>query len=94
MEFKYLGILLTSDSKMERETNRRLVQCWQEFGVLYRTIVVTKKQSWKAKFFIYHIYFPTLTYSHELWIVTDRMRYKRPKLVSSVGWLVSALEIG
>ncbi len=42
---------------------------------LYWTAVVKRELSWKAKLSIYQsIYVPTLTYGHELGVVTERMR--------------------
>ncbi|TWW55998.1 hypothetical protein D4764_09G0010480 [Takifugu flavidus] len=57
-EFKYLGVLFTSEGRMEREIDRRIgaapVRCGEE---IYRSIFV-----------------PTLTYGHELWVMTERTR--------------------
>ncbi|KAK7939602.1 hypothetical protein WMY93_002928 [Mugilogobius chulae] len=42
---------------------------------LYRTVVVKKELSRKANLSIYRsIYVPTLTYGHELWVMTERTR--------------------
>ena len=42
---------------------------------LYRSVVVKRELSQKAKLSIYRsIYVPTLTYGHELWVVTERTR--------------------
>jgi len=42
---------------------------------LYRSVVVKRELSQKAKLSIYRsIYVPTLTYGHKLWVVTKRMR--------------------
>ncbi|XP_066511459.1 sialoadhesin-like [Hoplias malabaricus] len=42
---------------------------------LYRSVVVKRELSRKAKPLIYRsIYVPTLTYGHELWVVTERTR--------------------
>jgi len=42
---------------------------------LYRSVVVKRELSQKAKLSIYRsVYIPTLTYGHELWVVTERMR--------------------
>ncbi|XP_054656606.1 uncharacterized protein LOC129194983 [Dunckerocampus dactyliophorus] len=42
---------------------------------LYRTVVVKRELSWKAKLSIYRsIYVPTLIYGHELWVMTERTR--------------------
>ncbi len=48
-EFKYLGVLFTSEGRMEREIDRKLS--------IYRSIYVL-----------------TLTYGHELWVLTERTR--------------------
>ena len=42
---------------------------------LKRTVVVKRELSQKAKLSIYRsIYIPTLTYGHELWVVTERIK--------------------
>jgi len=42
---------------------------------LYRSVGVKRELSRKVKLSIYRsIYVPTLTYGHELWVVTERMR--------------------
>lgn len=44
---------------------------------LYWTAVVKRELNWKSKLSIYQsICDPTLTYSHELWEVTQRMRFQ------------------
>ncbi len=74
-EFKYLGVLFTSEGRMEREINRRIGAALAVTWALYRTVVVKREMSWKGKLLIYQsIYVPTLTYGHELWVVTERMR--------------------
>ncbi len=63
-EFKYLWVLFTSEGKMD-------VVLW----ALYCTVVVKGVLRWKAKLSIYQlIYFLTLTFGHELWVETKRMR--------------------
>ncbi|KAI3353374.1 hypothetical protein L3Q82_019912 [Scortum barcoo] len=83
-EFKYLGVLFTSEGKMEREIDRRIGAASAVMRSVYRTVVVKKELSRKAKGSRFHrsIYVPTLTYGHELWVMTERTRshgYKRPK---------------
>ena len=74
-EFKYLGVLFTSEGKMEREIDRRIGAAAAVMRSLYRTVVVKKELSQKARLSIYQsIFVPTLTYGHELWVVTERMR--------------------
>ena len=74
-EFKYLGVLFTSEGRMEREIDGRIGAVSAVLPALRRSVVVKKELSQKAKFFIYwSIYVPILTYGHELWVVTERTR--------------------
>ncbi|KAI3358951.1 hypothetical protein L3Q82_015333 [Scortum barcoo] len=74
-EFKYLGVLFTSEGKMEREIDRRIGAASAVMRSVYRTVVVKKELSRKAKLSIYRsVYVPTLTYGHELWVMTERTR--------------------
>ena len=74
-EFKYLGVLFTSEGRMEREIDRRIGVASAVMRALHRPVVVKKELSQKAKLSIYQsIYVPTLTDGHELWVVTERTR--------------------
>ncbi|KAK0144601.1 putative uncharacterized transposon-derived protein F52C9.6 [Merluccius polli] len=62
-EFKYLGVLFTSEGRLEREIDRRI------------DAASARELSRKAKLSIYQsIFVPALTYGHELWVVTERTR--------------------
>ncbi|KAI3374132.1 hypothetical protein L3Q82_005987 [Scortum barcoo] len=43
-EFKYLGVLFTSEGKMEREIDRRIGAASAVMRSVYRTVVVKKKE--------------------------------------------------
>ncbi|TWW78062.1 R2DM Retrovirus-related Pol polyprotein from type II retrotransposable element [Takifugu flavidus] len=74
-EFKYLGILFTSEGRMERESNRRIGVASAVMRALNRSVVVKKELSRKAKLSIYRsIYVPVLTYGHQRWVMTERTR--------------------
>ncbi|KAK3523553.1 hypothetical protein QTP70_002456 [Hemibagrus guttatus] len=74
-EFKYLGVLFTSEGRMDREIDRRIGAAVAVMRSMYRSVVVKKELSRKAKLSIYQsIYFPTLIYGHELWVMTERVR--------------------
>ena len=74
-EFKYLGVLFASDGTMEREIDRRIGAASAVMRTLYSSVVVKRELSRGAKLSIYRsIFVPTLTYGHELWVVTERMR--------------------
>ncbi|TWW64140.1 hypothetical protein D4764_03G0011480 [Takifugu flavidus] len=74
-EFKYLGILFTSEGRMEREIDRRIAAASAVMQALNRSIVVKKELSQKARLSIYRsIYVPILTYGHQRWVMTERTR--------------------
>ncbi|KAK3524961.1 hypothetical protein QTP86_011742 [Hemibagrus guttatus] len=82
-EFKYLGVLFTSEGRMDREIDRRIGAAAAVMRSIYPSVVVKKELSRKvkkelsrkAKLSIYQsIYVPTLTYGHELWVMTERVR--------------------
>ncbi|KAK3526805.1 hypothetical protein QTP70_033550 [Hemibagrus guttatus] len=74
-EFKYLGVLFTSEGRMDREIDRRIGAAAAVMWSMYQSVVVKKELSRKAKLLIYQsIYVPTLTYGHELWVMTERVR--------------------
>ena len=74
-EFKYLGVLFTSEGRMEREIDGRIGAASAVLRALHRPVVVKKELSQKAKLSIYwSFYVPNLTYGHELWVVTERTR--------------------
>jgi len=74
-EFKYLGVLFTSEGKIERVMDRWIGAASAVMWALYQSIVVKRELSRKAKLSIYQsIYVPTLTYGHKLCVVTKRTR--------------------
>ena len=76
-EFKYLGVLFTSEGRMEREIDRRIGAASAVMRTLHRSVVVKRELSQKAKLSIYQLIFvPTLTYGHELWVVTERTKLR------------------
>ncbi|TWW60942.1 hypothetical protein D4764_05G0010320 [Takifugu flavidus] len=61
-EFKYLGILFTSEGRIEQENNRQVGAVSAVMRALNRSVMVKKELSWKAKLSIYRsIYIPILT---------------------------------
>ncbi|KAK3532990.1 hypothetical protein QTP70_006197 [Hemibagrus guttatus] len=74
-EFKYLGVLFTSEGRMDREIDRWIGAAAAVMRSVYRSVVVKKELSRKAKLSIYQsIYIHTFTYGHELWVMTKRVR--------------------
>ncbi|KAK3565106.1 hypothetical protein QTP86_033155, partial [Hemibagrus guttatus] len=74
-ELKYLGVLFTSEGRMDREIDRWIGAAAAVMQSMYRSVVVKKDLSRKVKLSIYQsIYAPTLIYGHELWVMTERVR--------------------
>ncbi|KAK3516227.1 hypothetical protein QTP70_006372 [Hemibagrus guttatus] len=74
-EFKYLWVLFSSEGRMDCEIDRRIGAAAAVMQSMYQSVVVKKELSRKAKLSIYQsIYVPTLTYGHELWVMTKRIR--------------------
>ncbi|TWW73389.1 hypothetical protein D4764_15G0007830 [Takifugu flavidus] len=74
-EFKYLGMLFTSEGRMEREIDRRIGAASAVMRALNRSVVVKKELSRKAKLLIYRSnYVPVLIYGHQRWVMTERTR--------------------
>ena len=74
-EFKSLGVLYTSEGRMQLEIDGRIRAALAAMQTLKQSVVVKRELSQKAKLSIYKsIYVPTLTYGHELWVVTKIMR--------------------
>ncbi|KAK3529276.1 hypothetical protein QTP70_024824 [Hemibagrus guttatus] len=74
-EFKYLKVLFTSEGRMDREIDRQIGAAAAVMRSMYRSVVMKKELSRKVKLSIYQsIYVPTLTYGHDLWVMTERVR--------------------
>ncbi|TWW60956.1 hypothetical protein D4764_05G0010460 [Takifugu flavidus] len=74
-EFKYLGVLFTSEGRMEQEIDRRIGAASAVMRTLHRSVVVQRELRLSAQLSIYRsIFVPTLTYGHELWVMTKRTR--------------------
>ena len=73
--FKYLGITFTSDGKSDNEIDSQIGKSSSILRELYLPIVAKKDLSNAAKFVVFRlVYVPSLSYVHELWVMTERMR--------------------
>ncbi|KAK3556664.1 hypothetical protein QTP70_011924 [Hemibagrus guttatus] len=80
-EFKYLGVLFTSEGGMDHEIDIRISGAAAVMRSRYRSVVVKKELSQKAKLSIYQsIYVSTLTCGHELWVMTERRRNRHERV--------------
>jgi exonuclease III len=74
-KFKYLGVTFTCDGKWDTELTTRIGAAAGVLRQLYRTVVTKRELSTKTKLSIYKsVYRPILTYGHEHWVMTERMK--------------------
>ena len=60
---------------MGREIDRRVRAAGAVLHVLHCTVVTKRELNWKANLSIHwSIFVPTLTYGHDRWVITKRMR--------------------
>ena len=80
---------------MEQEIDRRIGAASAAVQTLYWSVVAKRDLSQKAKLSVYQSMFvPTLTYAHELRLMTERMRLRiQAAEIIFLGWLDSPLEI-
>lgn len=92
-EFKYVGILFTSEGQMKREVDRQTDATSAVMRAFNWTAAVKKEPSQKAKLSIYQlVYVPT--YGHELWVETERIRLRIQAAKMSFLQRVSGLSLG
>ena len=74
-KFKYLGIAFTSDGRQDEELDTRIGKASAIMRALHYSVVMKRELSKKAKLSIFKaVFVPILTYGHESWVMTERMR--------------------
>ena len=74
-KFKYLGVVFTSDGKQNEELDIRIGKASAVMRELQRSVVMKRELSKSAKLAVFKtIFIPILTYGHESWILTERVR--------------------
>ena len=74
-KFKYLGVAFTSDGRQDEELNTRIGKASAVMRALHNSVVMKRELSKKAKLSIFKaVFVPILTYGHESWVMTERMR--------------------
>ena len=74
-KFKYLGIAFTSDGRQDEELDTRIGKACAVMRALHYSVVMKRELSKKAKLSIFKVVLvPILTYGHESWVMTERMR--------------------
>ena len=74
-KFKYLGIEFSNDARQNCEIDRRIGSGSAILRSLYPSVVTKKEVSRRARMAIFNaVYRPTVTYGHEQWVMTERIR--------------------
>ena len=74
-KFKYLGVAFTSDGRQDEELDTRIGKASAVMRALHYSVVMKRELSKKAKLSIFKaVFVPILTYGHESWVMTERMR--------------------
>ena len=72
---KYLGVAFTSDRRQDEELDTRIGKASAVMRALHYSVVMKRELSKKAKLSIFKtVFVPNLTYGHESWVMTERMR--------------------
>ena len=74
-KFKYLGVTFLSDGRQDNELDTHIGKASAVMRQLYRSVVLKRKLCAKAKLSAFRsILVPILTYGHECWVTTERVR--------------------
>ena len=74
-KFKYLGVAFTSDGRQDEEIDNRIGKASAVMRALHYSVVMKRELSKKAKLSVFRsIFVPILTYGHESWVMTERIR--------------------
>ena len=74
-KFKYLRVAFTRDGRQDEELDTRIGKVTAVMRALHYSIVMKRELSKKAKVSIFKaVLVPILTYGHESWAMTERMR--------------------
>ena len=74
-KFMYLEVAVTSDGRQDEELDTRIGKASAVMRALHYSVVMKRELSKKAKLSIFKaVFVPILTYGHESWVMTERMR--------------------
>ena len=74
-KFKYLRVAFTSDGRQDEELDTRISKAGTVMRALHCSVVMKRELSKKAKLSVFEtVFVPILTYGHESWVMTERVR--------------------
>ena len=78
-KFKYLRFAITSGSRQDEELHTQIGKASAVIRALHYSVVMKRELSKKAKLPIFKkVFVPILTYGHESWVMTERVRSHVP----------------
>ena len=72
-KFKYLGVAFTSDGRQDEELDTRIGKARAVMRALHYSVIMKRELSKNLSIFT-AVFVPILTYGHESWVKTERMR--------------------
>ena len=74
-KLKELGVASTSDGRQDEELDTRIGKAGAVMRVLHYSVVMKRELSKKVRLSVFNtVHVPILTYGHESWVMTERMR--------------------
>ena len=74
-KFKYLGVAFSRDNRQDDELGSHIGKASLIMPQLYQSVVLKRELCAKAKLSVFRLIFtPILTYGHECWVMTKRVR--------------------
>jgi hypothetical protein len=73
--FKYLGVIIKENGKIEEEINTRMLNAGKVYHAINKKFPRKERDKSKTKMAIYSsTYIPTLLYESESWVITDKQK--------------------
>ena len=74
-KFKYLGVTFSNDARQDNKLDTRIGKASAVMRQLYQLVVLIRELFTNAKLSVFKSFFvPILTYGHEFWAVTKRVK--------------------
>ena len=74
-KFKYLGVTFLSDGRQDNKLDTHIKKAGAVMCQLYQSVVLKRELCTKAKLSVFRsVFVPILTYGHECWVMTKRVR--------------------
>ena len=74
-KFKYLGVTFSSDGRQDNKLDIRIGRASAVMRKLHLSVALKQELCTKAKLFVFRkVFLPILTYGHECWVITQKVR--------------------